>query len=223
MVGDVCLLEPGEILPVDGLFLRGHNVRCDESAATGESDAVRKAPFEACWAEHNAILEARSRGETVGNLKKDPFLISGSKVMEGVGAYVVIAVGERSFNGRIMMGMCVLSLWFRGAFVNNPSTSIDLTGLRDETPATPLQLKLNALAELIAKIGSLAGLLLFTALMIRFFVQLGTEPHRSANQKAMSFVQILIISVTLIVVAVPEGAMITSVGTFYVFTHGPRV
>ena len=26
--------------------------------------------------------------------------------MEGVGTYIVIAVGERSFNGRIMMGMC---------------------------------------------------------------------------------------------------------------------
>jgi P-type Ca2+ transporter type 2C len=39
---------------------------------------------------------------------------------------------------------------------------------------TPLQLKLNALAELIAKLGSAAGLILFTALLIRFFVQLGT-------------------------------------------------
>lgn len=69
-----------------------------------------------------------------------------------------------------------------------------------------MQLKLNALAELIAKIGSLAGLLLFTALMIRFFVQLGTnDPVRTANQKGIAFVQILIIAVTLIVVAVPEG------------------
>jgi Ca2+-transporting ATPase len=38
-----------------------------------------------------------------------------------------------------------------------------------------LQEKLNDLAELIAKIGALAGLTLFTALMIRFFVQLGTN------------------------------------------------
>lgn len=89
---------------MDGIFLRGHNVRCDESGATGESDAVRKASFEDCWAEHNAILEARARGEEVKDLKKDPFLISGSKVLEGVGAYVAVAVGERSFNGRIMMG-----------------------------------------------------------------------------------------------------------------------
>ena len=203
VVGDICLVEPGEILPVDGLFLRGHNVRCDESAATGESDALRKAAFEICWAEHNAILEARARGENPGELKKDPFLISGSKVMEGVGAYVVVAVGERSFNGRIMMGPCISSSC---SYQIGPNPSVERTGLRDETPATPLQLKLNALAELIAKIGSLAGLLLFLSLMIRFFVQLGTEPNRTANQKAMSFVQILIISVTLIVVAVPEGA-----------------
>ena len=43
--------------------------------------------------------------------------------------------------------------------------------------------------------------------MIRFFVQLGTNnPPRTANQKGIAFVNILIISVTLIVVAVPEGA-----------------
>jgi Ca2+-transporting ATPase len=45
---------------------------------------------------------------------------------------------------------------------------------------TPLQIKLNFLAELIAKLGSAAGLLLFVALLIRFFVQLGkNEPVRS--------------------------------------------
>ena len=67
-------------------------------------------------------------------------------------------------------------------------------------------MKLNNLAELIAKLGSAAGLLLFVALLIRFFVQLGTgSPVRSAKEKGLAFVQILIISVTLIVVAVPEG------------------
>ena len=51
-----------------------------------------------------------------------------------------------------------------------------------DAESTPLQPKLNYLAELIAKIGSAAGLLLFTALMIRFFVQLGTsDPSRYVN------------------------------------------
>lgn len=42
--------------------------------------------------------------------------------------------------------------------------------------------------------------------MIRFLVQLGTGSiQRTASQWGLAFVQILIISVTLIVVAVPEG------------------
>ncbi|KAH8109562.1 calcium-translocating P-type ATPase [Phellopilus nigrolimitatus] len=136
-----------KVVPCDGVFLTGHNVKCDESGMTGESDAIKKAPYADC-----------KKGETDGSLSShtDCFVVSGSKVLEGVGSYVVIAVGVKSFNGRIMMAP--------------------------------------------------QGLLLFVALLIRFFVQLGTgEPVRSANQKGLAFVQILIISVTLIVVAVPEG------------------
>ena len=34
----------------------------------------------------------------------DCFIVSGSKVIEGVGSYVVIVVGTKSFSGHIMMG-----------------------------------------------------------------------------------------------------------------------
>ncbi|KAG5651154.1 hypothetical protein H0H81_009669 [Sphagnurus paluster] len=178
VVGDIALLEPGEIVPCDGVFLSGHNVRCDESAATGESDAIRKLSYEECI----QLSHQHPDGNKHMPAHTDCFVVSGSKVLEGVGRYVVVAVGTKSFNGRIMMA------------------------LRGDSENTPLQLKLNVLAELIAKIGSAAGLILFTALMIRYFVQLGTNnPPRSANQKGIAFVNILIISVTLIVVAVPEG------------------
>lgn len=50
--------------------------------------------------------------------------------------------------------------------------------MRGDAEETPLQLKLNNLAELIAKAGGLSGLLLFIALMIRFFVQLKSDPDR---------------------------------------------
>ena len=90
LVGDILYVEPGEILPVDGVFLNGHNVRCDESGATGESDAVRKFSYEDL---KNGATET----------KGDCFLISGSKVLEGVGTYVVTSVGENSFHGKIMM------------------------------------------------------------------------------------------------------------------------
>jgi Ca2+-transporting ATPase len=54
-----------------------------------------------------------------------------------------------------------------------------VASLQGDTESTPLQMKLNSLAELIAKLGATAGLILFTALMIRFFVQLKTQPDRS--------------------------------------------
>ncbi|KAJ3767782.1 Ca-transporting ATPase [Lentinula raphanica] len=181
VVGEIALLEPGEIVPCDGIFISGHNCRCDESAATGESDAIRKVS----WDDWSALREKHADDKDAHHSELahiDCFVMSGSKVIEGVGKYVVIAVGQKSFNGRIMMA------------------------LRGDSENTPLQLKLNDLAELIAKLGSAAGLLLFTALMIRFFVQLGTgEPVRTASEKGIAFVNILIISVTLIVVAVPEG------------------
>lgn len=152
VVGDILYVEPGEILPVDGLFLSGHNVRCDESGATGESDAVRKAPFE--------DLDGSEKG------KVDCFLLSGSKVLEGVGTYVATNVGQNSFHGKIMM--CTLrSLPLDLDAAGADSTPSLHAALQGETEDTPLQLKLNALAELIAKLGSAAGLVLFASLMIR--------------------------------------------------------
>lgn len=124
VVGDVLLLEPGDILACDALFLRGHNVRCDESGATGESDMVRKATFEECWADHmasstsepvtsgNIVHEAtaaekeqgqRDDGTANRGARRSCFLLSGSKVLEGVGECLVIAVGQESFNGKVSL------------------------------------------------------------------------------------------------------------------------
>ncbi|KAH8978943.1 E1-E2 ATPase-domain-containing protein [Lactarius akahatsu] len=50
VVGDVVLLEPGEVIPCDGVFLSGHNVRCDESSAMGELDTTKKLSYEECIA-----------------------------------------------------------------------------------------------------------------------------------------------------------------------------
>jgi Ca2+-transporting ATPase len=80
LVGDILLLEPGDIICADGIFLSGMGLKVDESSATGETDLIKK-------------------GEG-----HDLFLLSGGKVTEGVGKYVVTAVGPRSFFGKIMMG-----------------------------------------------------------------------------------------------------------------------
>jgi len=79
-VGDVLLLEPGDIICADGILIEYQNIRCDESSATGESDTIKK------------------------SLTEDPFIISGSKILEGMGKYIVTGVGVNSFHGRTMMG-----------------------------------------------------------------------------------------------------------------------
>ncbi|KAM0288348.1 hypothetical protein ACHAO9_007253 [Fusarium lateritium] len=173
LVGDVMLLEPGDVIPVDGVFISGHNLSCDESSATGESDLIKKVPAEQVL---NALLH-----EQAPQLKKlDPFIISGAKVLDGVGTFMVTAVGEQSSYGKTMMS------------------------LRDDPGLTPLQAKLNLLAGYIAKLGSAAGALLFVVLLIQFLAGLPNNDE-SGEQKGQSFLQILITAITVIVVAVPEG------------------
>ena len=169
-VGEVMNLEPGDLIPVDGIFIDGHNVKCDESSATGESDLLRKTGGQ-------EVYRAIEDNESLSKL--DPFIISGSKVSEGVGQFLVTAVGVHSSHGKTMMS------------------------LQDEGQTTPLQSKLNVLAEYIAKLGLASGLLLFVVLFIKFLAQLHTI--RGADHKGQAFLQIFIVAVTVIVVAVPEG------------------
>ncbi|KAI8887494.1 PMCA-type calcium-translocating P-type ATPase [Backusella circina FSU 941] len=181
-VGDILHLEPGDIVPVDGIFIEGHNLKCDESAATGESDAVRKQNWQMC--ERLASKEEPSTsGKIVTEHKStpDPFIISGAKVLEGVCSYLVTAVGENSYYGRTMMA------------------------LRSEPESTPLQEKLNGLAEMIAKLGSAAGLLMLVVLLIRYFAGWKNGVPDQPTEIVLDIIQILIVVVTIVVVAVPEG------------------
>ncbi|KAF3158950.1 Calcium-transporting ATPase 10, plasma membrane-type [Orbilia oligospora] len=171
LVGDILYLEPGDMIPADGVFVSGHNVKCDESSATGEIDQIKKTPADECMVQMMAGA----------NIKKlDPFILSGGKVLEGVGTYLVTSVGVNSSHGKIMMA------------------------LREDVEATPLQVKLNGLAEGIAKIGGAAALLLFVVLLIKFLANLKNFTG-SADEKAQRFIQILITAITIVVVAVPEG------------------
>ncbi|KAH8681661.1 calcium-transporting ATPase [Xylariales sp. PMI_506] len=171
LVGDVLHLEPGDLIPVDGVFISGHDVKCDESSATGESDAIKKTGAA-------EALRALEVGEKAKNL--DPFIISGSKVLEGVGTFVCTSVGVNSSFGKIMMSV------------------------RTEMESTPLQKKLERLAMAIAKLGLSSALFLFFVLFTRFLVSLRSDARPPA-EKASTFMDIVIVAVTIVVVAVPEG------------------
>lgn len=171
LAGDVVHLEPGDLIPVDGILIDGHNLRCDESSATGESDIIRKQGGDEVY---RAILNNEI------TKKLDPFILSGGKVAEGVGTFLATSTGVNSSYGKILMS------------------------LKDEGQTTPLQSKLNILAEYIAKLGLGAGLLLFIVCFIKFLARLGTI-QGGAEAKGQRFLQIFIVAVTIIVVAVPEG------------------
>ncbi|KAL9030126.1 MAG: hypothetical protein Q9196_001717 [Gyalolechia fulgens] len=171
LVGDVMHLEPGDMIPVDGIFISGHNVKCDESSATGESDLLKKHPGDEVYA---AIKAHQNRS------RLDPFIISGGKVTEGIGTFLVTAVGVNSSYGKTMMS------------------------LREDAQTTPLQSKLNVLAEYIAKLGLGAGLILFVATFIKFLAKL-SKIEGGAAAKGQQFLNVFIVAVTIVVVAVPEG------------------
>ncbi|KAJ4008150.1 plasma membrane calcium [Fusarium irregulare] len=173
MVGDVMHLATGDIVPVDGIFIQGSSVKCDESSATGESDLLRKTPAA-------EVFDTMQKPDAKGVEKLDPFIISGSKVNEGNGTFLVTAVGVNSSYGRISMA------------------------LRTEQEDTPLQRKLNVLADWIAKVGAGAALLLFIVLFIKFCAQLPNN-RGTPSEKGQEFMKIFIVSVTVVVVAVPEG------------------
>lgn len=181
-VGDVLHVGPGDILAADGVLIKGtHVVKCDESAATGESDAVRKASL------HDCLLNGDAPSGDEGALDNssshpDPFLISGAKVLEGECTYLVTAVGAQSIHGKTLMA------------------------LRTKDECTPLQEKLDRLAGNIAKLGVSAAGVLFIILLVRCVLSFATAHYPISTSDVISqLMRILITTVTTVVVAVPEG------------------
>jgi len=157
LVGDIVLLDTGDWIPGDMYFISGQSLSVDESAMTGEPDAVRKSP-------------------------QKPFLFSGCMVMEGTGKGIVMAVGPYSQWGRIK------------------------ASLTKEAVKTPLQERLEDMAELIGKLGLVAAVVTFIAIILRWTIQeYGVDNDDWKWSDLSKLVDAAIISITIIVVAVPEG------------------
>lgn len=114
----------------------------------------------------------------------DSFIISGAKVSTGVGHYLVLSIGPMSSYGKIAMS------------------------LNDDVEETPLQQKLGVLATYIINFGLTLGAIFFAVLFIRFLVQL-KDIEGGANAKGREFLDLFILSITVVVIAVPEGLPLT--------------
>ncbi|WRX09283.1 Cation-transporting P-type ATPase [Theobroma cacao] len=104
VVGDVVFLKIGDQIPADGLFLDGYSLQVDESSMTGESDHVEV------------------------DTTRNPFLFSGSKVVDGYAQMLVASVGMDTAWGEMMSSI----------------TS-------DKNERTPLQTRLDKLTSSIGK------------------------------------------------------------------------
>ncbi|XP_011030702.1 PREDICTED: putative calcium-transporting ATPase 13, plasma membrane-type, partial [Populus euphratica] len=151
----------------DGLFIDGHSLQIDESSMTGESDHVEI------------------------NHKKNPFLVSGTKVADGYGQMLVTSVGMNTTWGEMM------------SHIN-----------RDTDEQTPLQARLNKLTSSIGKVGLTVAFLVLVVLLVRYFTgntqdESGNKEFSGSKTKAddivNAVVEIVAAAVTIIVVAIPEG------------------
>ena len=176
LVGDLIDVKYGDILPADLLLVEGNGIKIDESSLTGESDAVKKKKYEECMIE----VKKGSR-KPASNL-----LLSGTNVIEGTGKAIVIAIGEYSQKG-------IIRLTIENAQEDNQ---------------TPLEAKLNKIADLIGYFGLGSAGVTFIALGIQLVVEYISVKETNPltfTQIINKFLRILILCVSIIAVAIPEG------------------
>lgn len=168
VVGDIVRLESGDEVPADGRVLSCEHLRMDESAFTGEPDAVKYAD--------------KSRATEEGAYDAD-FLLRGSIVLEGLCMYRVTAVGVDTEEGR-------------GA----------LKIMEDEEVQTPLNRQLDDLGGIITRVSYVLAGLIVIGRMIYYFAFDGNPENNTDLLQLFDYtLKSVMIAVTLIVVAVPEG------------------
>jgi len=120
-------------------------------------------------------------------VKKDadrPFLLSGCQVGEGSGKMLIVAVGPNSEWGKTLMRL------------NEDD---------DDDDQTPLEEKLDNLAKFIGKGGILFAVATFIVLLAGFLIQKLVSKAAWSVKDINIVVNFIVISVTIVVVAVPEG------------------
>ena len=124
--------------------------------------------------------------EELLNKKKEPssnLLFCGTNVVEGNGSAIVVAIGEYSQKGII-----------KGTIDN-----------AQEENKTPLENKLNIIADLIGYFGLGSAIITFIALCIQLAFEYFTNKEMEVIEIVNKILKILILCVSIIVVAIPEG------------------
>lgn len=140
---------------------------------------MKKESFPNAYARY---LEVKDEGDMEGNTSPSCVLLSGTKIVNGEGKYLVISVGPYSAMGKIK----------------------ELVNEDEET--TPLQNKLETIARDIGNFGLISAIFTVVFLFIRFGIDLSrSSTGWDENRHPGELVSYIIIGITIVVVAIPEG------------------
>merc|ERR1719317_1682937 len=211
VVGDIISVKYGDLLPADGLVMQSNDLKVDESSLTGESDQVNK------------------------GIGTDPMVLSGTHVMEGSGKILVTAVGVNSQAGIIftLLGAAAEEVedmekkkrkvdveeGIGNAHPNHtlPNSTPGKGGIDDsperegggecgDEEKSVLQAKLTNLAIQIGYGGMAVSLITVIILSVTFSVDEFYYNQTEWNLYYVNYyVKFVIVGVTVLVVAVPEG------------------
>ena len=131
VVGDIVVLNTGEEIPADGELLEAVTLNVDESSLTGEPIC------------HKTIHEQEFDKDATF---PSNHVMRGTKVMEGHGIFKVLAVGDKTENGKV----------FEAAQI-------------DDSVRTPLNEQLDGLADLITKLSYIFAALIIVAKLLVYF------------------------------------------------------
>ncbi|QDU19290.1 calcium-translocating P-type ATPase, PMCA-type [Urbifossiella limnaea] len=196
VVGDLVVLEMGDEIPADGRVLRANELMLDQSLMTGESEPVKK---------------TAARDDDAADGPEQPGCVyRGTQVVDGVGLMVVGNVGDDTMIGQIARRLS-------GEPEGDEAAAETAEGrvqqkLTISKAATPLQEKLTVLADLISKVGYIAAVAIFVALLARG-LYVGEVRWPGADEAAgpvllgsvRALLSYFVYMVIIVVVAVPEG------------------
>ena len=186
LTGDIMKLESGMTIPADCLMIEG-TAEIDESAMTGEIDAIGKGTYEAGLLKRTDVLKKiseKGRSALSHHEVESPIVLSGTQVNSGDGHVLVLSVGNNSENGKIR------------ATINANKSS-------DE--GTPLEQKLSDLADLIGWGGLIAAVVTIIGMSLNLMINVLTGNMEFTKKDGKTIVNIFIIGIIVIVVAIPEG------------------
>jgi Ca2+-transporting ATPase len=190
VVGDAVVLEMGDEIAADGRVAKATDLYVDQSLMTGESEPVRK---------HAGPSDDAAEGP-----EQPGCLYRGTQVVDGLGQMIVTEVGDATYLGQIARRLSAEDEE-ESDEVENEERRVKCK-LTISKELTPLQQKLERLADLISKVGYVAAVAIFLALVIRGSLtgELGWN-NPGVLRSVGNLINYFMYMVIIIVVAVPEG------------------